>query len=101
MICDCDALGIKSPAICSTKKLIVGHVAIEGIDDPVTPLPLLAFEIFFVTIGIRVTSSIEPMASPLLTKTFAGEQFFDGCFEAGDSNSANSLGEGGSPIRSK
>ena len=56
------------------KKLVVGHVAIEGINHPVTPRPLLTRHIFLVAVGVGITSQIQPVSCPLFTKTIALEQ---------------------------
>src|SRR5258708_2751834 len=46
------------------RELIEGHIAIEGVDDPVAILPHLAGSVNGVAVGIGVAGDVEPVASP-------------------------------------
>ncbi len=71
------ALGSRSPAICSIDELVVRHVAIEGVDDPIAVEPDEARRVFFVAVGIGVAGGVEPDARPALAIVGRGEQTVD------------------------
>jgi len=59
------------------EKLIVGQVAVEGIDDPIAIDPLVARFVFFETVGVGVAGNVEPVAAPFLAVGGTGQQVVD------------------------
>src|SRR5262249_34675014 len=55
-------------------KLIKGHVPVQRIDHPVSIFPDRTAPIFFVAVGIGVTSEVEPWNGPSLAKVRRGQQ---------------------------
>ena len=58
-------------------KLVVGHVAIDRIDDPIPPKILFARQIFFVAVAIGISGDVEPMSGPFLAEVFRRQKMFD------------------------
>jgi len=58
-------------------ELVVGEVAIEGVDDPVAIEPDLSRLVFLVSIGVGITSGVEPESSPALAVVGGGEEPVD------------------------
>ena len=65
------------------EKLVVGLVPIQGVNDPVTPGPLFAREIFFEAVAVGVAGGVEPDAGPFLAVAFAREKLGDEGFDGG------------------
>ena len=56
-------------------KLIVRHVAVEGVDDPVAILPRERFHLIsFVSTRLREPNNIQPMASPSFAEMRTGQK---------------------------
>ena len=55
-------------------ELVVGHVAVDRGDDPVTPGPHLATKVLLVTVCVGVAGEVEPVPRPLLTESFARKE---------------------------
>ena len=64
-------------------KAVVGEVAIEGVDHPVAPDPLIARKIFFVAVAVGVAGGVEPVAGPFLAVVGRGEEFVDAVAHGG------------------
>ena len=58
-------------------ELIVGHILGYCIEYPVSPSPLVALQVLFVAVGIRVSSHIEPWSRPFLGKAIIGQEFLN------------------------
>ena len=58
-------------------ELVVGHVAIDGVDHPIAPKILLARQILFVAVAIGVSGHIEPMPGPLLAEVLGRQKRID------------------------
>ncbi len=59
-------------------EAVVRQVAVERADHPVAPGPLLARQVLFIAVAVRVTRGVEPDARPLFAVTRAGKLFVDG-----------------------
>ena len=58
-------------------ELIKGHIAIEGVDDPVTPSPHRPFAVPEEAVGIGKPRRIEPVSCQVLAKRLGVEQSID------------------------
>ena len=59
------------------QKLVIGHVGVERIDDPVAIDPLFARLVLFETIGVSVARDIEPLAGPFFAEGRSAHEFVD------------------------
>ena len=60
------------------RKLIVGHVRIKRVHDPVAPRPHRALGIALEAVGVGVAREVEPVPGPALAVARRGEQAIDG-----------------------
>ena len=59
-------------------ELVVGEIAIKGVDDPVAIAPGEWVSVVFVTaVGVAVAGEIEPVAPPAFTVMRGGQQFIN------------------------
>ncbi len=61
------------------QELVVGQVAVQGLNHPITPGPLLAREVLFVTVAVSVAGRVQPVPRPFLTVVLALEQAVGEC----------------------
>ena len=61
-------------------EVVVGEVAVDGIDDPITPRPHGAFFVALETIGVGVAGGIEPGPGEAFAKGGVGEELIDEFF---------------------
>ena len=55
-------------------EVVVSHVGVDGIDDPVAVEMHLAREVFFVSGGVGVAGDVEPFAAPFFSVVGRGEE---------------------------
>ena len=60
------------------EKLIIGQVAVEGVDDVIAIRPHLARHVLLVAIAVRVTRRVEPVAPPAFAVMRRGQQLLGG-----------------------
>ena len=60
------------------QELVIGHVAIDRVHDPIAPFPLLSGHVLLIAVGIRIARGVEPGPRPFFPITFALEEAFDG-----------------------
>ena len=58
-------------------EFIVGHIVVEGIDDPIAIKPNVAQLVFFETVGIGIARGIEPQTAPAFAVVRRGQQALD------------------------
>ena len=64
-------------------ELVVRHVRVEGVHDPIAPRPHGALGVALEAVGVRVAGEIEPFPRPALAETRGGEQSVHQIFECG------------------
>ena len=57
-------------------ELVIGLVAVEGVDHPVAPRPLLAGQVFLEAVAVGVARGVEPHSSPAFAEARVGHQAF-------------------------
>ncbi len=77
IFCSGVAFANKSPASCSTVKLVKGHVVIEGLDHPVAPDPLKGVAVLLETVAVGVAGRIQPGKGQPFSKMRTGEVAVD------------------------
>ncbi len=58
-------------------ELIVGHIVIQRLDDPIAPGPLLTEQVLFKSVAIGVASSIQPGARPAFAVAGRSQEFLN------------------------
>ena len=62
------------------RKLIVRHIGVDRVDDPVAVRPDRSLSIFFIAIRIRIASQIEPFATPAFSVMRRSQQSVEQLF---------------------
>jgi len=57
-------------------ELVVGLVAIEGVDHPVAPRPLLAGQVLLEAVAVSIAGGVEPHARPAFAEPRVGHEAF-------------------------
>ena len=76
-IWSCVAFGQQVAGDLLDDELVVGQVAVEGVDDPVAVEPDLARLVLLVAVGVGVAGRVEPEPAPALAVVGRGEQPVD------------------------
>ena len=76
-ICSCVASGQQVAGELLDQELVVGHVAVERVDHPVAPRPLLARQVLLVAVACRRSGRRRASAGPLLAVVRRREQPID------------------------
>ena len=58
-------------------ELIIGHIRVEGSNDPVPVGPDIARSVLLIPIGVGIAGEVEPFASPLFPVARGGKQLVD------------------------
>ncbi len=61
-------------------ELIKRHVGIEGVNHPIAPDPLVAFQVILVAVGVGVPGRVHPVACLMFAKTIGMQQSVDDFF---------------------
>ena len=77
------------------EELVVGHVVVEGFDDPVAPWPHVAEGVAFVAIAVGIAGGVEPAPGHVLAITGGVHEAVDGGGEVGGFEEGFVLGFGG------
>ena len=59
------------------QEAVVGHVPVEGLDDPVAPEPGISASVDGIPVGVGITGGVEPGKGHLFSKVRGVEQSFD------------------------
>ncbi len=77
------ALGNRSPASLFHGELVIGHVAIEGVEHPIAPAPHFARTIGLISIGVAIARRFHPAESHALGVAGRRKQAVDDLFVSG------------------
>ena len=55
-------------------KLVVWHIVVQRFYDPIAVLPHRPAHIFFIPLGVRISSLVQPPTGPFFTVSISGQQ---------------------------
>ena len=73
----CVAFGQQVAGDLLDEELVVGHVVVEGVDDPIAIHPHEPRLVLFEAVGVGVAGRVEPEAAPAFAEVGRGEQPLD------------------------